>query len=282
MKKVRLKRTVKAKFILFIIVTVIMAALIIGKLWVHSKTAGGTELTTEAPTEINSQETEPETTVETTAEETTEAVTEPAATEPATVKKADLSNPVTIDTNAGKWELLLVNMTHILPDNYVPSLGNAVSGSTVKMDSRATAKYQAMYDAAKKDGCILTPYSGYVSIARQNENYRRKVNYFVSQGLTEDEAKIKTSETILPGGCSEHNLGLSMDIVSASTDFATTKEFTWLTKNAVNYGFILRYPESKTDKTGVNYQPWHWRYVGVEAAKAMEKSGQCLEEYLGA
>ena len=60
------------------------------------------------------------------------------------------------------------------------------------------------------------------------------------------------------------------------------EEFSWLVKNAQDYGFILRYPENKTDKTGMNYQPWHWRYVGKEAAKAMNKSGLCLEEYLKA
>lgn len=101
-------------------------------------------------------------------------------------------------------------------------------------------------------------------------------------GLLKDLDETKARTFILPGGYSEQNLGLSMDIVSASSDFASTKEFSWLVKNAQDYGFILRYPENKTDKTGMNYQPWHWRYVGKEAAKAMNKSGLCLEEYLKA
>ena len=142
--------------------------------------------------------------------------------------------------------------------------------------------YDKRDDAAKKDGCILTPYAGYCSVSRQNDNYNRKVNYYKNQGLSDDDAAAKARTFILPGGYSEQNLGLSMDIVSASSDFASTKEFSWLVKNAQDYGFILRYPENKTDKTGMNYQPWHWRYVGKEAAKAMNKSGLCLEEYLKA
>lgn len=123
---------------------------------------------------------------------------------------------------------------------------------------------------------------GYCSVSRQNDNYNRKVSYYKNQGLSDDDAAAKARTFILPGGYSEQNLGLSMDIVSASSDFASTKEFSWLVKNAQDYGFILRYPENKTDKTGMNYQPWHWRYVGKEAAKAMNKSGLCLEEYLKA
>lgn len=283
MKKVRIKRSVKAKFTLFLILAFIMAALIIGELVVSKKAAAETPLTTVPPTESQDEITteEPETQIQTEPETapTTEAET---TTQAPTAPQTDSANPVTVDPTGEKWELTLVNLSHILPENYVPSLGNAVTGSAVKMDSRAASKYQEMYDAAKKDGCVLTPYSGYTSISRQNDNYLRKVNYFISQGLNEDEAKKKASAVILPGGCSEHNLGLSMDIVSASTDFASTKEFGWLTKNAANYGFILRYPEDKADKTGVNYQPWHWRYVGVDAAKKMVQNNQCLEEYLGA
>lgn len=76
-------------------------------------------------------------------------------------------------------------------------------------------------------------------------------------------------------------MGFAMDIVSASADFVSTKEFSWLLEHAREYGFILRYPENKTEITGVMYEPWHWRYVGKEAAAAMHQSGQCLEEYLG-
>ena len=79
----------------------------------------------------------------------------------------------------------------------------------------------------------------------------------------------------------QHNAGLAMDICSLEQNFEDTKEFEWLCENAADYGFILRYPEDKQDITKIIYEPWHWRYVGVEAAKEMKASGECLEEYLG-
>ena len=168
-----------------------------------------------------------------------------------------------------------------LPDKYTPSLSDAVDGSTVKLDSRVSEHYREMYNAAKQAGCILTPYSGYHSYSLQESTYNRKFNYYISQGYSEEQATAETQRKTLPAGCSEHNAGICIDIVSASSDFVNTKEYQWLCDNAANYGFILRYPENKQEITGVNYQPWHWRYVGVEAAKEMAQSGQCLEEYLG-
>ena len=138
-----------------------------------------------------------------------------------------------------------------------------------------------MYAAAKLSGCVLTPYSGYHSYALQETNYNRKVNFYVNQGISAEEANQKASAQVLPAGCSEHNAGIAMDIVSASSDFINTKEYKWLCENAHNYGFILRYPEDKTAITGMNFEPWHWRYVGTQAAKEMKEKNQCLEEYLG-
>lgn len=138
-----------------------------------------------------------------------------------------------------------------------------------------------MYAAAKLSGCVLTPYSGYHTYALQETTYTRKVNFYVNKGMSAEEANQKASAQVLPAGCSEHNAGLSMDIVSASSDFINTKEYKWLCENAHNYGFILRYPEDKTAITGMNFEPWHWRYVGTQAAKEMKEKNQCLEEYLG-
>ena len=83
-------------------------------------------------------------------------------------------------------------------------------------------------------------------------------------------------------GTSEHELGLAIDI-NADLDRSTSDEvYGWLAQNAWKYGFVLRYPADKTDITGIDYEPWHYRYVGQEAAKEMHKKGLCLEEYLGA
>ncbi len=204
--------------------------------------------------------------------------TEPQTAEPTTAKR----KAMLVDINdAENWALAIIGVNYPLPDRYAPNLSEAVDGSSVKLDSRVATHYREMYNAAKQAGCILTPYSGYRTYSLQESTYTRKLNYYISQGYTEEQAAAETQKKTLPAGCSEHNAGLCMDIVSASSDFVNTKEFQWLCDNAMNYGFVLRYPENKQEITGVNYQPWHWRFVGVEAAKEMAQNNQCLEEYLG-
>ena len=264
-----------AKGILALLLLFILAGLAIG--FAVTEKRKPAEPTTNAVSEV---ETEPQT------EPPTEAQT--AAPEPTTAKAPPVSlpqsadgNPVTVSPDGDNWELTLVNLQYRLPEDYKPTLQAAVEGSSVQLDARVAPFYAEMYAAAKADGCTLTPYSGYRTFARQQENFDRKVAYYVSQGLSEAEATAQTQTRILPAGASEHNMGFAMDIVSASADFISTKEFSWLSAHAHEYGFILRYPENKTDITGVMYEPWHWRFVGKEAAAEMQKSGQCLEEYLG-
>lgn len=227
-------------------------------------------------------QTQPESETSTPVDEPTvtepETVTVPPETTTAPVKKEAL---IVTPTDEANWFLSIINSAYKLPDKYVPALAAAVEGSAVQLDARVAPYYQQMYAAAKSAGCILTPYSGYRSFASQDSTYTRKINYYLNQGLSQEEATAKTLERVLPAGCSENNAGLSMDIVSASSDFMNTKEYKWLLDNAQNYGFVLRYPESKQDKTGMVFQPWHWRYVGEAAAKEMKQNGQCLEEYLG-
>ena len=264
-----------AKGILALLLLFILAGLAIG--FAVTEKRKPAEPTTNAVSEV---ETEPQT------EPPTEAQT--AAPEPTTAKAPPVSlpqsadgNPVTVSPDGDNWELTLVNLQYRLPEDYKPTLQAAVEGSSVQLDARVAPFYAEMYAAAKADGCTLTPYSGYRTYARQQENFDRKVAYYVSQGLSEAEATAQTQTRILPAGASEHNMGFAMDIVSASADFISTKEFSWLSAHAHEYGFILRYPENKTEITGVMYEPWHWRFVGKEAAAEMQKSGQCLEEYLG-
>lgn len=269
------KKQWMAKGILALLLLFILAGLAVG--FAVTEKRKPAEPTTNAVSEV---ETEPQT------EPPTEAQT--AAPEPITAKAPPVSlpqsadgNPVTVSPDGDNWELTLVNLQYRLPEDYKPTLQAAVEGSSVQLDARVAPFYAEMYAAAKADGCTLTPYSGYRTYARQQENFDRKVAYYVSQGLSEAEATAQTQTRILPAGASEHNMGFAMDIVSASADFISTKEFSWLSAHAHEYGFILRYPENKTEITGVMYEPWHWRFVGKEAAAEMQKSGQCLEEYLG-
>ena len=189
-------------------------------------------------------------------------------------------NPVVTDTS-GNWETMLINKNYCLPEGYSVDLAEALKGTGYRLDSRVAPHYQKMYDAAAEDGIYLTPVSGYRSVDKQKTNFSRKINYYMDLGYDKVEATKKASMIIFLPGASEHNAGLAMDIISLDTDFDQTKAFRWLSKNASDYGFIMRYPKDKTDITGATYEPWHWRYVGVDVANAMKSSGQCLEEYLG-
>lgn len=270
------KKQWMAKGILALLLCLILAGLAVG--FAVTEKRKPAEPTTET---LSEPETEPQTELPTEAEATTAPETTTAKVPPVSLPQATDGNPVTVSPDGEHWELTLVNLQYRLPEEYKPTLKAAVEGSSVQLDERVAPYYAEMYAAAKADGCTLTPYSGYRTYARQQENFDRKVAYYVSQGLSETEATVKTQTRILPAGASEHNMGFAMDIVSASADFISTKEFSWLTAHAYEYGFILRYPENKTDITGVMYEPWHWRFVGKEAAAAMHQSGQCLEEYLG-
>ena len=104
----------------------------------------------------------------------------------------------------------------------------------------------------------------------------------MNQGYDKTTATQKAAQIILPPGTSEHNAGLCMDIISLDVSFENTKAFAWLQNHAADYGFILRYPKNKDNITEITYEPWHWRYVGVEHAKAMNERRLCLEEYVGA
>ena len=102
----------------------------------------------------------------------------------------------------------------------------------------------------------------------------------MSYGKTREEAEKLTRQFINESNTSEHNLGLAVDFNNVKKDFEKTKAFEWLRANAENYGFVLRYAQEKEDITKVSYEPWHWRYVGVEHAQKMNEMGICLEEYI--
>lgn len=202
-------------------------------------------------------------------------------------KNQTKQSPEIVVISEDNWELTLVNTKRKLPDGYVPpKLLNIVN--ECKLDSRVTPHYLDMYNAALAEGVKLTPFSGYRSYETQKRNYNNKINYYQSMGYGKNEAAVKAATIIMPPGSSEHNLGFAMDIVTCASWFETTKEFTWLRENAYKYGFIMRYAKEKTDITGVIYEPWHWRYVGVKAATEIYQTRNadgveiCLEEYLNA
>ena len=181
-----------------------------------------------------------------------------------------------------EWNMLLVNRDYILPDDFEVELAPSITNDpdSKSLDYRVAPHYNEMYLAAQKDGITLTPVSGYRSVERQKNNFENKIKTYESQGFSHTQATVLASQIILPPGTSEHNAGLAMDICSLEVNFEETREFAWLCEYASDYGFILRYPKEKQDVTNITYEPWHWRYVGVEIAKEMEKTGECYEEYL--
>ncbi len=193
-------------------------------------------------------------------------------------------NPQYIDIsefNDSNYELVLINRDYIIPDGYVPKLAYAITGDTnsKKLDYRVAPHYNEMYQAAAKDGIYLTTVSGYRSYELQKNNFERKIGVYVNQGYGRAAAAQKAATIILPPGTSEHNAGLAMDIISLEQNFDQTAAYRWLDKHAQDYGFILRYPKDES-VTKIIYEPWHWRYVGVENARSIKASGLCLEQWL--
>ncbi len=286
-----MKKNSDFKFIIIIIVLLVLAVLgtlqLVNKkqstLQETSTTADSTTQTTEAPVSvIDNSITEPSTT-----EPTTQVPTETSATEPSSVPDTSteaVTNPETgrliVEVNDSNWQLVVVNGTREFPSTYKPEL-DEIFDTGKYLDARVAPHYEEMYTAAKQDGIILTPYSAYRSYERQKNNYNHLTEtYMADYNLSREEAAKKAATVILPPGTSEHNLGLCMDICNVYDSFVNQKEYTWLTENAYRYGFILRYPKGKEDVTGIVFEPWHWRYVGVEWAKQIRDSGLCLEEFL--
>lgn len=233
------------------------------------------EQVTEQPTEKETEkatENKTENKEDKTPETTKQQVTAVAA--------GTIDNPTLITIDEKNWHLTLVNSGYRIPEDYSPDLVY-VCGSSERLDKKVAEHYEAMFEAASKDGVYLTPCSGYRDYELQKRNYNNKISYYESLGYSSKDAAVKAATIIMPPGSSEHNLGYAMDIVCVDEWFEDTDEFQWLMTNAADYGFILRYPKDKQDITKVTYEPWHWRYVGVEAAKEMKASGQVMEEYLG-
>ncbi len=273
------KRQLKIRGILLISLVVILGTLII--LYAAFCRDGNYNAAPIAePTTEQEQTTEPTTTAPV---EEEPILPEEEPTEDVTEEPVIWNNYNPTDVLASEnWALTLINKNYPLDKNYSPSTAVVIEGSNVTADIRVAESYRQMYIAALAEDVILTPYSGYCGYQRQKTIYENKVQAFILQGLSEEEAKQNAEKRVEPAGCSENGAGLAVDVLSASAGFASTNEYKWLVANAHNYGFVLRYPEDKTEITGMIYQPWHWRYVGVEVAKEMKENNLCLEEFLGA
>jgi len=185
--------------------------------------------------------------------------------------------------NKDDWNLLLVNKQHTIPEDYEFTLG-VIKGS-MRCDERIIEPLTQMFSAAKEDGVNLIVCSPYRDMARQEYLFERKMKGFIRSGMSYMDAYKKASITVTVPGASEHQIGLAVDIISdtysaLNIGFADTPAGQWLAEHSWEYGFILRYPLGKEEITGIQYEPWHFRYVGVDAAKVITEEGITLEEFV--
>lgn len=187
---------------------------------------------------------------------------------------------VELDANFGR--LLLINGENALPDDYDTKVREYLveidpqyrNNNYVTQIHKDVYPYiTAMVAAAQADGVNLKVWSPFRSYAIQNDLFQKQVNR-----VGGDEEKAAT--VVARPGTSEHNTGLCADFNMAGDAFESTPMYTWMCENAEDYGFILRYPKDKQHITGVIYESWHWRFVGINNAKLINELGVTLEEYV--
>ena len=187
---------------------------------------------------------------------------------------------VTLDANFGR--LLLINGENPLPDDYDTKVREYLveiddeyrnNDYVTQIHKEVYPYITAMVAAAQAEGVNLQVWSPFRSYAIQNDLFKAQVNR-----VGGDEAKAAT--VVARPGTSEHNTGLCADFNMASDRFESTEMYAWMCENAEDYGFILRYPKDKQPVTGVIYESWHWRFVGINNAKEINDLGVTLEEYI--
>ena len=185
--------------------------------------------------------------------------------------------------------MILVNHTNKMPDDYAFDTKECGSATSVNKTLQTVAcdAFLEMQKAAAADGVTVWMQSGYRSVAYQTKLYEKKTQYYRDKGFEEAAAREKAAAIVNPPGYSEHNCGLAADLNSPEhtgldEGFENTAAFRWLCQHAGEYGFILRYPKGAEEKTEITYEPWHWRYVGVENAAKINASGLCFEDYIAA
>ena len=153
------------------------------------------------------------------------------------------------------------------------------------LEAQACEQCRLMLEKAKSEGVIIKIISGFRTVEYQRMLWNISVKEAICQGIPDAEAEKVVARTLALPGHSEHNTGLAIDFGTENADdveddFYKSKQGKWLCNNAAQYGFILRYPRLKEHITGISYEPWHYRYVGTEAAMIIKQSGLCLEEFL--
>lgn len=214
-----------------------------------------------------------------TSSKTQSTVSDEVLSVPAEKKEPEMVMRGEYTLDADYSRLLLVNGEYPLPDdyNYGWNLTTIESkyhnGQLDQIDAGIWPYMRAMVEAAWKDNVKLYVWSPYRSYDTQKMLFENRVK-------KEGGDEIKAATAVARPGTSEHNTGLCADFNMASSQFENTEMFKWMCENAEDYGFILRYPKDKTDITGVMYESWHWRFVGINRAKEINNLNVTLEEYI--
>lgn len=176
------------------------------------------------------------------------------------------------------WNLILVNRENPVPADYKVELKELSNGQQV--DTRIYSALMSMLDAAKDAGIYTVVASGYRTQQYQQGLMDDKIKEYKTQGYGATQAQKLAEQWVAPPGTSEHQIGIAVDINADKEKSKSDDVYAWLHKNSYKYGFILRYPSNKTEITGTIYEPWHFRYVGIEAATEIYNNDLCLEEYM--
>lgn len=188
--------------------------------------------------------------------------------------------PPNYATEQNGWRLILINEQNYLPKNYNVQLIEVEDGHQV--DSRIYDSLIKMLEAAEQDGVYMKVVSGYRTEQKQQNIMNERILQYMANGHRYFNAKSLAETYVAQVGASEHQTGLAVDINPNLSHSSGEEVYDWLYKNAQNFGFVKRYPHDKTKLTGISNEPWHYRYVGVDAAVEMKAKNLCLEEYVEA
>lgn len=177
------------------------------------------------------------------------------------------------------WYLILVNSTHAMPELW--DVEGVALRNNQWVDKRMYPWLQLMFDDCRALGGSIMVNTSFRTYEDQEKMVQSKYRKYKNMGHSDEKAMELAYSVAAVPGYSEHHTGLAVDIVSANQEVCTNDQlWAWLAKYCQNYGFILRFPQGKEDITGISYEPWHFRYVGLKAAKIIMAKGLTLEEYL--
>ncbi len=214
---------------------------------------------------------------------------------PSTVLPSSLQSQANPQISGTSSCLVLVNRCHPwiggTPENLC-TIAQKVSCQNIRLKNKdmraqeeAVLALEQMANAMYADGAgELIIVSAYRSVDYQDKLFQNKLQRVIASGVSSAQAEQVAAQEVTRPGDSEHHTGYAFDLAGADhslDSFAGSNQEHWILENGFRYGFIIRYPSDKTDITGIIHEPWHIRYVGVQAATDMHGQGLCLEEYVG-